>query len=258
MEKKLILFDVDGTLYDNKNKRVPASTFSALQSLKKAGHELVVATGRAYFMLYSIEEILFLFDHFILINGQHIMANKKTIYEDVVDKESIEKLLTSLRKRNITYGFQSSESEALNKIDDGVVASFAKLNLNLPPKEPEFYKEAKVFQMWCFCDEKQIVDIEKENPEFDFVKWLTVGYDIIKKGQSKGKGIKILQEYLGYETKDIIAIGDGDNDILMLQEVGFGIAMGNGTEKLKASSDYITDTIENDGLYKAFKHLKMI
>ncbi len=258
MTKKLILFDVDGTLYDNANKCVPASTIAAIKKLKELGHELVVATGRAYFMLYSIEEIIHLFDHFILINGQHIMSLNKTIYEDVVDKDTLNKLIKNLKNKNITYGFQSSHNEAVSEVNSSVTASFKKLNLNIPPEDEEFYHREKVFQMWCFCDEDQIKVLEKEHPEFDFVKWMTVGYDIIKKGQSKGKGIKILQEHLGYKTEDIIAFGDGDNDVQMLKEVGLGIAMGNATEKLKQTSDYITTNIDNDGIKNALLHFNII
>ena len=115
MEKKLILFDVDGTLYDNSARSIPASTISALKQLKIKGHELVVATGRSYFMLYSIEEIKSLFDHFILINGQHIIANKQVIYEDAVEKAKLAALISSMADMNITYGFQSAYSEAISK-----------------------------------------------------------------------------------------------------------------------------------------------
>ena len=57
---------------------------------------------------------------------------------------------------------------------------------------------------------------------------------------------------------DTIAIGDGLNDVEMIKEAGYGIAMGNSSDVLKASADYVTDDVSNDGLYKAFKHLGII
>lgn len=258
MKQKLILFDVDGTLYDNKNKEVPASTISALRRAKEKGHKLAIATGRAYFMLYSIDEIKHLFDDFILINGQHIMVDGKTVFEDTVETRDLKMLIECLEEANITYGFQSSESEAISKMDERTALSFEELNLNLPPENKDFYKQTKVFQMWCFCDEQQIRPIKEKNPHFDFVKWMTVGYDIIKKGQSKGKAIHFLQEYMGIATEDMIAFGDGDNDVEMLKSVGLGIAMGNATEKLKQHSDFVTHSIDEGGIEHALEHFGLI
>jgi Cof subfamily protein (haloacid dehalogenase superfamily) len=258
MNKKLILFDVDGTVYDNNHKHIPASTITALKALKSKGHELVIATGRAYFMLYSIEEIKPLIDHYILINGQHILSGEDTIYEDTVDKVSMNNLIKSMEDIGVTYGFESAYHEAVSEINDEVKSSFVKLNLNLPPENKNFHKQQKVYQMWCFCDEGKVEILRKQNSDFDFVRWVTVGYDIIKKGQSKGKGINVLANYLGFKNEDIIAFGDGDNDIEMVQGVGLGIAMGNGTERIKKVADYITDDIDKDGIYNALKHFKLL
>lgn len=258
MQKKLIFFDVDGTLYDNNLKQIPSSTIQSLKALKAKGHELAIATGRAFFMLYSIEEIKHLFDHFVLINGQHIIANNRVIYEDTIEKDKIEALIQSMIDLNITYGFQSSASEAISEINERVIDSFADLNLNLPPKNKDFHEKEKIYQMWCFGNSDDIEALKVKHPNFDFVKWMTVGYDIIKKGQSKGKGIKILSEYLGYSKGDLIAFGDGDNDVEMLENVGIGIAMGNATDKLKKVSTIVTTRIDDDGIYKALKQIHLI
>ncbi|MFA6889504.1 MAG: HAD hydrolase family protein, partial [Bacilli bacterium] len=139
MKRKLILFDVDGTLYDNAHQCVPASTIAALKSLKENHHEIVIATGRSYFMLYSINSIKELIDHYILINGQHIMAYGKNIYEDTIDARVLAKLIHSMTIRGLTYGFQSSEAEAINHLNPDVLASFDELKLNHPPLNPNFH-----------------------------------------------------------------------------------------------------------------------
>ena len=88
--------------------------------------------------------------------------------------------------------------------------------------------------------------------------WGGTGYDVVPKGRNKARTIKKLIEILGYEMKDVIALGDGYNDISMINTVGFGIAMGNACDELKEVADYITDDIDKDGVYKAFKYLNMI
>lgn len=258
MHKKLIFFDVDGTLYDNNLKLIHPSTVLALKALKDKGHELVIASGRAYFMLYSIEEIKALFDHFVLINGQFIMANGKVIYEDTIEKAKIDALIKSMIELKITYGFESSATEAISEINDRVKGTFAEMDLNLPPENKNLHEKENIYQMWCFGSSEAIEILAKKHPDFAFIKWLTSGYDIIKKGQSKGKGIKYLSDYLGFAKEDLIAFGDGDNDIEMMENVGVSIAMGNATEKLKAVSSIVTSRIDEDGIYQALKQLDLI
>jgi len=258
MDKKLILFDVDGTLYDNANRCIRPLTLEAIAKLKALGHEIVIATGRAYFMLEALKAILPLVSHFILINGQHIIANGKVIYEDTIEETKVENLISSLKELNITYGFQSSHSEAISDLNNNVEESFVKLDLNVPPQNKDFHKMQKVYQMWCFCTPEQAKIVEAKNPDFTFVKWLSEGYDIIKKGQSKGKGLKKLLDYLQFPKEHVIAFGDGDNDIEMLDIAGLGIAMGNATENLKAVSDYVTRNVDDDGIYYALKHFNII
>ena len=55
-----------------------------------------------------------------------------------------------------------------------------------------------------------------------------------------------------------MAFGDGGNDITMLKCVGNGIAMGNATDDVKKAADYITDTVQNDGIISALKHFEII
>lgn len=75
---------------------------------------------------------------------------------------------------------------------------------------------------------------------------------------SKTYAIDCLLEYLGADVSDTIAFGDATIDIPMLEYCGIGVAMGNGSDEVKAVADYITDNVEDDGLYKAFIKLELI
>lgn len=257
MNKKLILLDIDGTLYDNKNKRVLPSTIEALKKIHQE-HTLAIATGRAEFMLYSIAEIRALIDYLILINGQYIIYKDQVIYEDAIEQNLLNKLVKQMDKLNIPYGFEGSNQEAISKIDDIVISSFSGLALNLPPIDPDFHHKHKVYQAWMFCNRDQATFLEKANPEFKFIRWLEYGYDILPKNASKGLGMKRLANYLKIDLTDVVAFGDADNDFEMIKDAGLGIVMGNGTDKVKAVADYITDDVSNDGIYKALKIFKLI
>lgn len=77
-------------------------------------------------------------------------------------------------------------------------------------------------------------------------------------GISKATGLSVFADYYGIGMTEIMACGDGGNDIPMLKVAGIGVAMGNASEIVKASANFVTDTVENDGLCKALKHFGII
>ncbi len=257
MKKKLFVFDIDGTLFDNNKHSIPKSTIEALEKLKEVAYT-AIATGRSGFMLDDIKEINHLFNDYVLINGQYIEADGEVIYENPISKELLKKVSIEMDKMNLTYGFQSSNSEAVSNQGLRSLDSFTRLGLQIPPIDNEFYLNNNIYQAWVFCSETEARDLEKTNPEFQFIKWLDVGYDILPRSASKGQGVLFLAKHLKIDIQDIIVFGDGDNDIEMLEFAGLGIAMGNATENLKKVADYITDSIDNDGIYNALKYFKYI
>ena len=71
-------------------------------------------------------------------------------------------------------------------------------------------------------------------------------------------GIKRYLELTGIRREEIIAFGDAENDLDMIQYAGIGVAMGNAKEAVKEVADYVTDDIDDDGIEKALKHLGLI
>ena len=72
-------------------------------------------------------------------------------------------------------------------------------------------------------------------------------------GVNKGMGLIQLGRLLGIEREEIMACGDGNNDLMMLKEVGFGVAMANGADEVKEVADYITLSNEEDGVAAAIE-----
>ena len=74
---------------------------------------------------------------------------------------------------------------------------------------------------------------------------------------TKGIGLLKLAELLGLQREQVIAFGDGENDISMLQYAGIGVAMGNATPACKAAADFITRTVDEDGVAFACEHFSI-
>ena len=89
-------------------------------------------------------------------------------------------------------------------------------------------------------------------------KWHSRGIDICAADGGKEQGIMHLLERYGLKREEIVAFGDAENDIEMLQYAGIGVAMGNATEAAKAAADYVTADIDDDGIWKALKKLELI
>ena len=101
--------------------------------------------------------------------------------------------------------------------------------------------------------------VEALSPYFEIQRHQSdYSFDLTLRGESKAVGIKHLVEAMGKDIKDTIAFGDGRNDIEMLEEVGIGVAMGNGCQEAKSVADYITDSIENEGISKALMNFDLI
>lgn len=95
-------------------------------------------------------------------------------------------------------------------------------------------------------------------PEFRFVRWHEHGIDVLPHNGSKAETLKFVADKFGFAQADIMAFGDGNNDMEMLAYAGVGVAMGNGKEDLKAVSDFVTLSNNEGGIVHALKEYNLI
>ena len=128
----------------------------------------------------------------------------------------------------------------------------------MPEIERDFHKREEVFQVVALLDEAKMRAYEGEFPEFRFVRWHEFGIDILPHDGSKAETLKYVSEKYGFKREDIIAFGDGNNDMEMLQFAGTGIAMANAKDDLKAVSDFVTLTNNEGGICHGLREVGLI
>ena len=254
---KAVFFDVDGTLYSHGLNVVPESTRRALKQLRERGIKTVVATGR-HMVEYSTLPVSDIeFDGYLTLNGQLILdADRKAYTGTCIDPGEMEVLSRIFQAKRIPFMLVGENERYINYVDSTVIRTQAETMGKIP--DIGEYKGEKVYQILAFVPEKQKKLLDDLLDECSVTSWNETGIDIIPKGGGKSAGIEKYIKDLGMDRSEVMAFGDGENDIDMLQYAGIGIAMGNADDKVKAIADYVTDTVENDGIEKALRHFGLI
>lgn len=255
--RKILFFDVDGTLY-NSAKQLPASAKAALLEARNNGYELAIATGRAPFMISSLLEELDI-NSYVTLNGQYVVFQGEVVYANGIKKDILRRIIEFGEKRNEPVVFiDDKQMVATVENDDRVAESLSSLKCPYPTLDSTYYMQHDVYQTLLFIEEKDEALYRRTFPEVEFVRWHKYACDILPKGGSKATGIEKLLARMGLTMEDAIAFGDGLNDVEMLEAVGVGVAMGNGHEQAKAVATHIADHVDEDGLAKIMRELKII
>ena len=274
--KKIVFFDVDGTLV-TRNNHIPKSTKKAINTLKKNGILPVVATGRAPVLVREIVETLDI-DTYIAMNGQYIVHKGEVIYQNPIPIELVDQVVNFAVDRKDGIVLSTADeiiaNSAISLVNRGYLYMFLKGLLGIIPNrikvkmwnrmmskapEREAYMNKEIFMMNINANSKEQVAYERAFGDvLAFTRANEMAMDIINKETSKATGIEKLAEELGVSIDNTYAFGDGLNDLEMLQKVGTGVAMENGYDELKLAADMITDSVFSDGIEKGLKQLGLI
>ncbi|MDR7071862.1 Cof-type HAD-IIB family hydrolase [Fictibacillus barbaricus] len=258
MNDKIVFFDIDGTLV-NDEKQIPDSTKEGIQKLTENGVHVAIATGRGPFMFEPIRKELSI-DSFVSFNGSYVVFKDEVIQKVPLSAEAIEKIELEAEKAGHPLVYLDHQ-QATSNADDHDIIKNCTFNLmpTYPAYHPAYYKENEVYQVLLFCQEQhEKVYRDGYKGTFDFIRWHEDALDILPTGGSKAKGIEAFMKKMNMKPENVYAFGDALNDIEMLKTVGTGIAMGNGLPEAKEAADYVTKSVDEDGIYHGLKHFGLI
>lgn len=260
---KALFFDIDGTLVSFNTHSIPDSTVEALEAAKANGVEIYISTGRPYHLINNLGQIEHLIDGYITTNGAYSFIGNKVISCNPIPKDEIMYVIDKSRQwgfpcmvvgeNNLTMFNTASNPQMVRHISE---------LLNVPDIVSELpiddVLNQGILQLTPFISQKQESEILAVLTGIESGRWCPDFADFTAKGVSKAKGLEEIAVYRGLDISETMAFGDGGNDLSIIKQSGIGVAMGNANEILKTAADYITDDIDNNGIYNALSHYNVI
>lgn len=259
--KKAVFFDIDGTLIDGYMK-MPDSTKEALKQLKENGVYIFICSGRTLSFIVNPEILKGDFDGIISGCGTCVTIGEEEILYKTIEPELMKKTLQVLEKYNFPTILEGKYAQYAEEKDFEGDCFFKILKDEVGDKLFSIREYDMKWEISKFCLDIKNSDYEEALQEFgDWFHCIVRGKEILEvlpKGYSKASGMQAVCEKLGISQENTYAFGDSANDIEMLHFAGCGVAMGNAPEEVKGVADYVTDSIGEDGIYKACKHFGLI
>lgn len=259
MNKKLAIFDLDGTL-TNSEKKVTPATKAAVLDIMERGHKCILASGRPVAGITHIAKELEFETHggyILAYNGAKILnyQTNEVIYQQTVDHALLPLLFSFAKEHNC--GIMTYSNDAIisgNGINQYVnIESFI---TGLPIKEVENFAEYISFPinkcLMCtdpdHAAECEILLRNLVGDRLNVFRSEPFFIEITPIGVDKAASLEKILPILDIKQENCIAFGDGFNDISMIKFAGIGVAMGNAQQVVKDAADIITLTNDEDGI----------
>lgn len=264
---KALFFDIDGTLVSFDTHEIPVSTIEALTAAKAKGIHIFIATGRPGIIINNLSALQErnLIDGYITMNGGYCFVGKEVIYKSTIPEADVEALMHYCTENNypcIVVGENDICVCQPNDMVKQIFHDFLKVDV-LPVKTAEEVLEEvrqkkEVFQMTPFITEEEEEKVLPSIPNCEIGRWFPAFADITAKGNTKQRGIDEIIRHFNIRLEETMAFGDGGNDISMLRHAAIGVAMGNAKDDVKATANYVTSSVDEDGIANALKHFGVI
>lgn len=256
---KAIFFDIDGTLLSHKTNSVPASAVRALEALREKGILTFIATGRHLPELRKLHALDGLhFDGAVSLNGQYCCNDAGVIYHCPIAQRDIAALLDYLKADPHPCILVEKDRMYINFHNALVEKVQAMIHSEMPPiASLDRGYDHPIYQVILYMDDEARKALPPM-PGIKFTRWNMGGADGIPANGGKSTGIAKVLEHYGIDKSETMAFGDGENDVDMFSAVGTAIAMGNACRAAKEAAHYITDKVDEDGIWNALKHFGVL
>ena len=280
MNRKLVFFDVDGTIWDWK-RVVPDFAREAVRRMRENGHLAFICSGRAKGNLRAPWLLDIGFDGMVAACGAYVELEGEILYNRIIEQAQVKNTVDVVNRCKMPFvlegpqkhwvsdwGFDRDDYVAnLYELlkDDAVTISGYTEGIEINKFSADIlgmtdYREirATLDDYFDFIEHGVTPDLLLESAHKGKPLEILGVIEAVPKGLSKGVGLKLVCEKLGIAPEDTIAVGDSVNDLEMFETAGTAIAMGNATDAAKQAADWITTDIHEDGVFNAMRHFGLI
>lgn len=253
---KAAFFDIDGTLLSFKTHAIPESSKRALAELRRRGVKMIVSSGRPTYQMSR--EIATGFDAYITLNGQLCYDAAGTYRSLPLDDADVRAVVGQAEAGSYDILVLQRDRAFANRRGERVAQVEHDVGITYEIDDAARAFDAPVYQFCAFVGaegEKQILDAARH---VALTRWTDLFCDVVPDQGGKSFGVRATLERYGIAPDEAIAFGDGENDVSMFGEVGCAVAMGNAWDSVKERADYVTTSVDDDGIWNACRHFGLV
>lgn len=261
---KALFFDIDGTLVSFQTHEIPASAIEGIRLAKAKGIKIFISTGRPKSIINNLHalEDAGLIDGYITMNGAYCFTGDTVISKSPIPDTDVRHMARLCEEHRFPCIFVSEHQLHVCHPDKMVEEIFHQ-HLNVATEAMPYAQTSEVvrwdiFQMTPFLTVEEEQQYSSLFPHCESNRWYPAFTDLTKAGTTKQKGVDDICRYFHIEIEECMSFGDGGNDVSMLRHTGIGVAMGNATEPTKQAANYITSSVDDNGIWNALKHFEII
>ncbi len=250
---KIVFTDIDWTLFSHNTHSVPESALKAIKKLQEKGIKVFICSGRNFYLVRKTGVLnYFTPDGLIIMNGAAAIIDGKVIYRYPIPSNVVDAMIKFSYRLKFGLTLIEESEGHINMIDDRVIGAHEKYGTRFPqPRKFPIPYDRTVYQMIAFCDEFDESLFLPHLATCKAARWDEFAVDIMPKDSDKAKGILAVLEHYNLGPENAMSLGDGLNDMEMIQFTGISVAMGNAVNELKEAADFVTDDVDHDGWAKA-------
>lgn len=267
---RIIALDLDGTLL-NSNKELTERNYRALEAAAARGIEIVPTTGRFFGAMPAVIRDLSFVNYVITINGAQVRSihTGEVLYRAEIPWRQAVEIMSFLDTLPVVYDcfmdnaafMTAALKERIDECTDDL--HYRKMVRELRQSVPELkafitergqdVQKSQFFTMDMALRQRMLDELPRRFPGIITTAALLHNVEINHERANKGAAVLALAEHLGCGAENVMAFGDGLNDLSMIRAAGTGVVMANAFDEVKRYADYITDDCDHDGVATAIE-----
>lgn len=252
-------FDIDGTLVGFRDKEVRDEVLEALDVLRARGIRVFISSGRPRGLIHNLKD--YPFDGYITCNGSLVTLGGEVLHSAPIRAESALRIAEIAEEHHSPCAAFFAEEIGINFRNETTARINELLHVPTLPLVDllEKVRTEPVYEYTVYVNEAQLdAHFRGKVERVAWPRWHPEFVDVTPDDSSKATAIARVLDRLGMDRSEIIAFGDGGNDIEMLRYAGTGVAMGNAEASVKAVADYVTTDVDEDGIRNALRRFGLL